>query len=104
MRYRRRTNRKLSPKQQLYLKWADEAEVHCAVLSIGIGEAIKRATDEKALKVLVDLVEMKLIPMMREREKWFDRAYPDRLRARTRKNPKPRKTAPKSANGKKKAV
>lgn len=90
----------MTAKQKRYQELMDRAAIRMEVLSFGVGEAIKRGPDEKGLRVILVMVSEQLLPAMQTQDKYFNLAYPDRLRARTRKNPKPGKTAKKSANKK----
>lgn len=106
MRYRRRNRREnMSARRKFFCELMDRNAVRAEVLSLGVGEAIKCGPDLKGLLIILDMVAMELIPAMEEQDRYFNLVYhPGRLIARTRKNPKPRKTAPKSANGKTKTV
>lgn len=93
---------RLTSNQKRFATLMDRAAIRAEVLSFGIGEAIKRGPDEKGLRVILDMATTQLLPAMREQDMFFNKAYPDRFRARTRGTPKPLRTAKKSAKRKKK--
>jgi hypothetical protein len=90
----------MTAKQKRYCELMDRAAIRAEVLSMGIGETIKRGPDEKGIRVILDIAATELLPAIQEQDRYFNLAYPDRLIARTRKNPKRRKTAKKSADKK----
>jgi len=93
----------MTAKQKRYCELMDRAAIRAEVLSMGIGETIKRGPDEKGIRVILDIAATELLPAIQQQDRYFNLAYPDKPRvprARTRKNPKPRKTAKKSANEK----
>ena len=67
---------------------------------LGIGESVKGFYSPDELKQLIDILAKEVLPLALDIEALEDRLYGKRLGARTRKNPKPRKTAQKSAKSK----
>lgn len=101
MRVRRRRE-KLTEQGQKFLEDADRSALRASILGMGCSAALKDCNSSKEAQMILRVITIEFIPTLQNSEDLFERAYS--LRARTRKNPKPRKTAPKSANDKKKTV
>ena len=101
MRYRRfRRRRRMTPKQLSIRAEIDSKAQRLNFFLLGIGESVKGFYSPDELKQLIDILAKEVLPLALDIEALEDRLYGKRLGARTRKNPKPRKTAQKSAKSK----
>lgn len=95
MRHRRWSRRKLTARQKRLYELVERAELRMDVLSVGLAERLRRISELAQLKQILDIVATDLVPSLKELERLTNELHPPR--ARTRKNPKQRTNAKKSA-------